>query len=257
MEVRRHGVRAGGPGRSPASWTRARRGFTLIEVLVVLVLVAVMATLGVIGLRGILDVERTAAAKNLAVSWTYLRDEAAMRNVTFRVAFDFDQNSYTVEVGDPDTLVFGSPEEREAFDDQIEDELKRYTQREIEEGGAEEVLEKRGTFEGLIDPALEGPVKLPEGTVFGWVWTPQYGEPMTGERDARDEEDAPNVAYAYIFPNGLTEHTMVRLVDAEAPEDGVTLEFEPLSGRVILHDEDLDPGDVTSWLPTEGPELTL
>ncbi|MBK9367695.1 MAG: hypothetical protein IPN01_15490 [Deltaproteobacteria bacterium] len=39
------------------------------------------------------------------------------------------------------------------------------------------------------------------------------------------------------------------------PEEGYTIEVEPVSGRVNIMEEERRPEDATSWLPDEGPEL--
>jgi hypothetical protein len=47
----------------------------------------------------------------------------------------------------------------------------------------------------------------------------------------------------------------VRIVDADDPEDGWTIEVEPLTGKVNLEPEIVDPEESLSWIPDEGPEL--
>ncbi len=232
---------------------------TLVEVMVAAALLAVLIGVAVPSLQGILDARQTGAAKQLALTYRYLRDEAALRNVTFRVVYFLDQARYTVEVGDPETLVFTTPEARAEFEEQIEDDLKRYTQREIDEGEAGDVTDKLGRFAGLSDPALEGTVELPHGVAFNWVWTPQYDEPVEPSDEPPDldelEENPGQVVYSYIFADGTAEQTLVRIADVDDEDDGYTLEVEPLSGRVTLHDEVLDYEDLLEWLPEEGPEL--
>jgi uncharacterized protein YeaO (DUF488 family) len=60
-----------------------------------------------------------------------------------------------------------------------------------------------------------------------------------------------------IFPNGTMEPTLIRIVDSDDQEDGVTIMVEPLSGRVEIVEEELELDDWLDWLPDEGPELTL
>ncbi len=243
-------------GTCPRRGLGHRAGLTLIEVLVAIAVMGLVVAVAVPSLRSIFDVQMTGAAKELALSYRYLRDEATLRNVTFRVAFYLDLNGYKVEVGDSNTLIFESAEARQDFDESLEDELKRYTERQIEEGEANEVLEKRGRFEGLSDPALESQVQLPTGSRIAWVWTPQYDEPVEPSDDPpEDEDDLGVVAYSHIFNNGYVEHTLIRIEDVDDPEDGFTIEIEPLSGRVHVHDELVDPRDIVAWVPEEGPEI--
>ena len=63
------------------------------------------------------------------------------------------------------------------------------------------------------------------------------------------------MAYTYIFPNGTVEYTLIRIVSEDDPEEGYTIEVEPVSGRVNIMEEERRPEDATSWLPDEGPEL--
>ena len=73
-----------------------------------------------------------------------------MRNATFRIAYNLDRNTWKVEAGDPETLVFSSPEEREKHDEEISDMMSRFTKRELEEGAGEEIVDQTGRFEGLL-----------------------------------------------------------------------------------------------------------
>lgn len=234
----------------------ARAGLTLIEVLVAIAVMGLVMAVAIPSLRAIFDVHMTGAAKELALSYRYMRDEATLRNVTFRVAYYLDLNGYKIEVGDSNTLIFASAGARQAFDDELENDLKRYTDRQIEEGEANEVLEKKGRFEGLSDPALDAQVQMPAGTRIAWVWTPQYDEPVEPSDDPpEDEDDMGVVAYSHIFNNGYVEHTLIRIEDIEDPDDGFTIEIEPLSGRVHIHDELKLPRDIVSWVPEQGPEI--
>ncbi len=234
----------------------ARAGLTLVEVLVAIAIVSLIVAVSVPSLNAIFDVQMTGAAKELALSYRYLRDEATLRNATFRVSYYLDQNGYRIEVGDPNALIFESAEAREKFEDDLEGELKRYTERQIEEGEANEVLEKKGRFDGLSDQALDTQVQMPTGTRIAWVWTPQYDDPVEPSEDPPEDEDDPGViAYSHIFNNGFVEHTLIRIEDEDDPEEGFTIEIEPLSGRVHLHNELKEPRDIVAWVPEEGPEI--
>ncbi len=231
---------------------------TLIEIMVVIAIIAVVLAVGLPTLRGILDAEQTAAARELALTYRYLRDEAALRNVTFRVAYDLDAASYTIEVGEPGTLIFTDPEARAEFEEELEDELKRFTAREIEEGEAADIEAKRGRFEGLNDPAFESAVSLPGNSFFHWIYTPQYEEAVYAPEEPAEEDAEHTVVYSYIFPNGFAEQTVVRIASIDDPEDGFTLVVEPLSGRVqLLDDPELELDDLLDWLPDEAPELSF
>ena len=236
---------------------RGRRGLTLIEVLVVIAIVALIAAVGIPSLQGILDLRQRGAAKEIAQTYTWLIDEAALRNVTFRIGFNLDRNTWKIEAGDPTTLVFSNPEAREQFDDDLEDAMSRFTQREIEEGQAEDIEVKKGRFVGLDDIAFVTAQHLPGGTRFEYVYTPQYGE-----EGARPTEDGPPedteedmVAYTYVFPDGTAEHAVIRIIDEDDEEEGWTIEVLPMSGEIRLSTDLVDPTESLAWVPDEAPEL--
>ena len=233
-----------------------RQGFTLVEVMVVMAILVIIAAIGIPSLQGLLDMQQRAAAKELAQTYTWLIDEAALRNVTFRVALNLDRSTWTVEVGDPDTLIFSDPTEREAFEDNIKSEMSRFTQREVEEGEAEDVEAKTGRFSDLSGEDIGKPRELPSGSRFGFVYTPQYGpDGMEPSDEVSDDPEDDRIAYTYIFPDGSSEHIVVRLVGDDDPEDGYTVEVEPISGKVRVVPELLDPEDSLRWIPEDGPEL--
>jgi hypothetical protein len=210
-------------------------------------------------MSGLLDLKQRSAAKELAQTYTWLLDEAALRNVAFRMVYNLDRSTWTIEAGDPNTLVFTNPEKREEFYERIEDDMSRYTQREVDEGEAEDVESQRGRFTGLaeLDVPFTTSKPLPNGTRFAYVYTPQYEEgglEPTKEGPPEDVEDD-QIAYTYVFPDGTAEHTVVRIVDEEDNENGWTIEVLPVSGEIRLSTDLVDPQDSLDWVPDEGPEL--
>lgn len=227
-----------------------------------MVALAIMATIGAVAvptLQGLLGLKQRAAAKELAQTYTWLLDEAALRNVAFRVVYNLDQRTWAIEAGDPATMVFSSPEAREEFDEKLEDAMSRFTKREIEEGAAEEIQAKQGRFSGLegLDVGFETAKPLPDGTVFSFVYTPQYEEgglqPTKDGPPENPEEEV--IAYTYVFPDGTAEHTVVRITDEEDPEDGWTIEVMPISGEITMTEDMIDPEESLDWIPEEGPEI--
>lgn len=230
---------------------------TLVEILVVLALMAIILAAAAPALRSVLSLQQRDEAVRLVQTLTWLRDEAALRNTSFRIVFNLDRGTWKVQVGDPGALVFSSPEKRQEFEDDLKSEMKRYTQRELDEGKAAELQAKEGSFMDLEDePAFTTAQTLPDSVRFGFVYTPAYG-PSGLEPHSEPPEDPEddNIATATVFPNGTTEHLVIRLVDADDPEEGYTIETEPLTGKVTLTDELVDPTATLSWLPTEGPSI--
>ena len=150
---------------------------TLVEIMVTIAVIAIVVAIAVPGLSGLLDLQRRDAARTIAETYQWLLDEAAMRNVTFRVAYKPDERSWMVEVGDADTVVFSTPEEREKFETQLKDDMKRYTQREIEEGKASEVTDPAGRFDGLDDAVFTTAQVLPPDEAYAEVTLAEFIRP--------------------------------------------------------------------------------
>ena len=263
--------------RSPSR--ASRQGLTLIEILVAIAIIGVLTLVMLPSLGGMLDVQQRAAARELAQTYIWLVDEAKLRNVSFRIQYNLDRNTWKVEMGDPNTLVYGNPESRKEAEEKLAEQMSRYTEREKEAAGAdggtmdlrglggfsfgsdaeaeeEERVRKSQTWEGLDDPMFTTEQTLPYNAVFHYVWTPQYGEEGARAQDEPpDDPEDDTLAYTYIFPDGSAEHTVIRIITPGDEEDGWSIEVEPLTGAVSIHGDIVDPQDSLSWLPEEGPDL--
>ena len=234
---------------------RARAGLTVIEIMVALAIVVMIAGVGLPSLAGLTAAEQRAAVSKLADGYAALRDEAVLRNVTFRLAFNLERGTYEVEVGSPDYRIFEDPDEREDWENDLNESLARYTPEEIQEGEADELMEAAGRFEGVESALIETAGELPGGTRFAWIYTPQYGDPVEPAEEPPEDPADDTIVYSHVFPDGQFEYTLLRIVDEEDPEQGYTLVIEPLTGRIRVAIEAVDHDDVLEWLPDEGPEL--
>jgi hypothetical protein len=233
---------------------------SLLEIMVVLAIMAAVLAIGIPSLNAIFDVQQRSAARELGMTYSFLVNEAAMRNVTFRIAYHLDERYYQIEVGDPNTLVFSDPDTRARFEQEQADRMKYATGRQAEEAAAEaaedgEELDALDRFEGLVTPGFESKVELPANSMFAFVYTPQYDGPQTPSEEPPEKPEDAKVVYSYVFANGVAEHTVVRIVDAGDPEDGYTVEVEPLSGKVSVESELRDIGESMSWIPDEAPTI--
>jgi type II secretory pathway pseudopilin PulG len=219
-----------------------------MEVLVALAIAIVLAALVITGVSAYPPLQQHQAARELSMTYELLHDEAVLRNVTFRVAFHLDQSRWEVEVGRPETLIFDDPDERAEWEERLQDRMKLLTRREK----AEEGTEDENGFQ-LAQDRFATKRELPRCTRFGGVYTPQYGEMQVPSEDPDEEE--PLVVYSYVFPNGFSEHTLVQLVLRSDPEEGYTIEVEPVSGRVVLHPDLYTIDQLQQDLPEIPPEL--
>ncbi|MBN1336860.1 MAG: hypothetical protein JXB39_12960 [Deltaproteobacteria bacterium] len=230
---------------------------TLMEILVAIAIIIGIMSISVPTLYNVLALEQHAVARELAGTIAFLRDEATLRGVTFRVAFDLDRGSWKVQAGAPDATIFATPEEREAWERDLQDRLARYTQREIEEGAANEILDQTGRFEDMSEVSLDTVQELPGGTQFGWIWTSQWEEPVRPSPVPPEDPADDRVVYLHVFPDGQLEAAVVRIVSEGDPDDGYTLVVEPLTGRIQMEAEEVEPEALFAWLPLEAPEMPL
>lgn len=242
------GARARGAPSGARPRRRGRRGMTLIEVLVVLAILVALAAITIPTVSSYLQLEQRRVARDLAITYELLHEEAVLRNVTFRVRYHLDEGYYQVEVGRPETLIFDDPEKRAEYEEELADKMKFLTKEEREQAEAEDP----DAFAQLQEN-FNTRVALPRGTRFGGVYTPQYGELVRASGDPEE----PRVVESYIFPSGFTEHTVVQLVEQDDDESGYTIEIEPLSGRVHLRGEIVDFDEMDADLPDVAPELPI
>lgn len=238
--------------RAVAASPRGRRGMSLLEIMVVLAIMAAIMAIGIPSMSSIFDLQQRGAARELALTYKFLVAEAQMRNVTFRIAYNLDASTYKVEVGEADALVFSDPESMQRWDEERKDKLKRFSLKKEGEAGEEET-DPLSRFEGLTMPGFQSEVQLPANSMFAWVYTPQYGQAITPSEEPPEEPTDARIVYSYVFASGEAEHTLVRIVNISDPEDGYTVEVEPLSGEVHVESELTEIGASMAWIPTEAP----
>src|SRR5688572_6156778 len=101
--------------------------------MVVIALLLVLFAVLVPTVRGIFGLEHRKAALRLTMLFQQLHDEAILRNVTFRVAFNLDANSFNVEVGEGSAVIFADPDAKARFEEDLERRLKLMDERELAE----------------------------------------------------------------------------------------------------------------------------
>ncbi|MEQ1501486.1 MAG: type II secretion system protein [Myxococcota bacterium] len=224
---------------------------SLLEVMVVIAIVLGLTAVLVPGARSLFALKQRSAARNLAMAIERFHDEAVMRNRSFRITFFLDEGKYSIEAGEAGALIAAGPEEREAYEAEVRGKLENMT----EEQKLAWKHSNRQPFE-MLEVAGKMEIELPAGVRFGGVYTPQYGRIVhPGEKLEGQDKDEPLRVFTYVMNSGVVERTIVWLVDADDPNDGWTVEVEPLSGVVRLHGELVDPTKDFDFIPTEGPSL--
>ncbi len=237
--------------RESFSWDkvarRRRRGLSLLEIMVVIAIMLLLVGIFGMGLQRVLGLDQHRAAQKIAVTYQKLQDESVMRNRTYRIVYFLNEDRYIIEAGEPGALIAADPAAREEYEQQVQAKLALMDDEERQRW----LRKNKQPFESLGEGRME--VQLPAGVRFAGVYTPQYGELV--EPTGEDDEDEVQRVESYVMSNGFIEHTLIQLVDIDDPDDGYTIEVQPLSGVVKLYAELLDPDERFQFVPDEGPNL--
>jgi hypothetical protein len=260
----------------------------LLEVVIALAIAMAMLMLGTMFFSNVTGAREFTAVRTLVSQIRLAQQQATIENRVYRVVFDLDSNSFMVEAGGAEALTYRDPEQRQEMeeklqedmgDEKAEEELKqliRCAQSQQQNAGAscdgladlemdpEQALalleEKKGGSGGFqaASKMFFDPTKapLPNGVLIAGVYTPAYGEYLRPlEEDEREEEDVRQVAFAHIFPGGVSEHTVIQIVREGREDFGYTIEIEPLSGKITVDSVVRDWDDRDYEIPENGPEL--
>ena len=212
---------------------RAEDGLTLIEIAVAMMIIAALLAVAVPAFESASGADLRSGAAHLSAIARACYGEAAAKNVTLRLAYDLDHGGYWVEAYPGIYQIAGTAKD---LDRVREDEARKSDdekrKKEIEDrisAHSEADAQSAAPAPKFVPVSLDfvEPDVLPRGLKFAGVRTPQFKQEIkTGK------------AYTHFFANGWAEHTLVYLEDAHGAK--MTLETEPLSGRVVIWDGELD-----------------
>jgi type II secretory pathway pseudopilin PulG len=261
---------------------RARRGLNLVEVVVAIAIALGLLTLGGMFFQNLSGAKEYSAVKTFVGQVKLAQQQATIENRVYRIAFELDLGTYSIEAGDAEALTFRDAEQRIEAEKKVadsmgskkgEDELQKLIAcararqedpnrscGEIDELDPDQALamleaESGEGFAAVNDQFFSATVELPASVRLNGVYTPAYGEyQRPSDDDDIDEEDRVR-AFTHIFPGGMTEHTVVQFVREGYDDFGYTVELEPLSGKITVDTVVRDWDEREYEIPDEGPEL--
>jgi general secretion pathway protein H len=213
-------------------------GITLLEILLALALVALILSGAALGISAISSSNLRHSAGRVGAVVSSLSHNAVIKGRPMRLAFDLGSQGFRAEVmaeDDDRAPAYLAAGKRQSGEEPAPEE-------EAEE--PEEAEAKAPAVPGLtlgitdmLKPPAYGrpkprwePVEgaklepLPSGIKFAALYTPQQAEPFTE-----------GVGYIYFWPSGQTEHALIYLSFADAPEDDPDQFFsvlvDPMTGR--------------------------
>lgn len=184
-----------------------RRGFTLIEILIVVVIAGMMAAIAVPGFtRAMKGAELRSAARTLAMAHKFARNTAVLRQTP--MALLVDTQARMIEV-----LSLTSRNSMQLRGGFLDDRAERAAAPPPEDG----------------EPVLAAPQEKP---AIESELQRTYGREVTLESfataDGKDADEHKGVYWVSYYPNGMCDGFRIRLVDANGQK--VTITAEGLSG---------------------------
>lgn len=187
-------------------WTD-KKGFSLIEMMVVLVIIVLMSVVVLPSVTSYFQLSLNSAARDLATTIKETYNSTMVTGKIHRLAYDLKENSFWVESSQESTLL-DTKESKE------KEERKRKFGRATEAPKSPFSLEKTVTRKKM---------SLPRGVIYEDVVTQQSPEPITE-----------GMAYSHFFPHGVTEQTIIHLKDQSTHHASLVL--TPLLGTTELYD---------------------
>ncbi len=183
------------------------RGFTLIEVMIVVIIIGLMLGLGASILFPGNEAKLRDVSAKLAGTVKFLYNEAAVKNKYYRIVFDLDAQTWSIESSTEPFLVKmieEAPKKTDAKDAPAASPSANFT-----------------AEEGFMVEAS----KLPSGTKFKDIQVMHLKGPQEHGK-----------VEVYFFPSGYVEPTVINLSD-EDDQTFYSLQINPLTGKTLVRSE--------------------
>jgi prepilin-type N-terminal cleavage/methylation domain-containing protein len=196
-------------------------GFSLIELLIV---VAILGLVGIIAVPSITNTFRFSVQSSARELATLVKEASNASQITgknYRIAYDLKNSQYWAE----------SSSEQALLNSEESDKLDRERERMFNKD-EDSKQKKKSPF--IQDPMLTKKKRtLPIGVKFKDVYTEQSPEPIIE-----------GIAYTHIFPQGLTEKSLVHLEDGD--KNSISLIVTNLLGRCMVEGRFIESKEIFS-----------
>lgn len=262
-----------------------RRGFTLMEIMVVLVIIGIVVTGAALGFGATTKAKLKSASWMLVSASKYAYSRAVSQGVTVRMVLDFEKR--TIQLQETNGRVVLNRQDETGVGLNRKDSNDEYLpDGSVKEGDIEDKLRNIGpkfpssTTTGSQQDGIMAPLPVTDtflqnliggnGLDSSTSGVPKYKGPRFSTIEGNQgktrnfEGDvgflkvfsphSPTVidegfAFVYYFPGGMTEHTFIQLSDFDDDEPEITtVIIHPLNGRAIIRHEEVEPQDDLSEL---------
>lgn len=202
-------------------------GMTLIEIMVTLAVVGLVLGITISQLGDTFDSRARQATREISATIRYLYNKAASENLTMRLVFDFEKQSYYVEATS-DLYQLESEEdrlERLRRAEKAKPKTETKSEKSSEEEKTETPVQKAEAKFGAVDSHLLKPYQLPGGVFFKDIFTEHDSGPVSKDK-----------AYIYIFPSGYVERAIINLRN-EDDSSLRAIEVNPMTGNSKIYEE--------------------
>ena len=187
------------------------KGLTLIEIIVVMAIIAIFTVIALPRFQNKLSLHIKKHARMLSGTIRFLYTQAALKNVTYRLHYDFANQTYSVEKSSDAVRLTSTDDSKTNWNDE----------------GSLTQEKKTGPKFTEDKELLKKPVQLQKSIKFKDIKTELSKDPITEGH-----------AYTHFFPSGYVEQTRIRLESETG--DIYTIIVEPLTGRAKVYPYDIE-----------------